>query len=54
MVLRESYRFAHNRDGLEQALAAADYETLRLAPATLRHDRGTPIEGYLVVARKPE
>lgn len=52
MILRDSYRFAHNRDGLELALAAAGYETLRLAPATLRHDRGAPIAGYLVVASK--
>ncbi len=53
VFLRASLRYAHGVVATRQALEDAGLEVLRFELATLRQDRGTPIEGMLVVARKP-
>ena len=54
VFLRASLRYAHGVAATRQALAGAGLEVLRFETATLRQDRGAPIEGMLVVARKPD
>ena len=54
VFLRASLRYAHGVAATRQALDEAGLEVLRFELATLRQDRGTPIEGMLVVARKPD
>jgi predicted TPR repeat methyltransferase len=54
VFLRASLRYAHGVAATRQALEEAGLEVLRFELATLRQDRGTPIEGMLVVARKPD
>lgn len=53
VFLRASLRYAHGVHATRQALSDAGLEILRFEMATLRQDRGAPIEGMLVVARKP-
>jgi predicted TPR repeat methyltransferase len=53
VFLRASLRYAHGVDATRQALLDAGLEILRFEHAVLRQDRGAPIEGLLVVARKP-
>ncbi|WP_108397144.1 methyltransferase [Devosia submarina] len=53
VFLRPSLRYAHGLTATRQALIDAGLEVLRFEKATLRHDRGAPIAGMLVVARKP-
>lgn len=53
MFLRPSLRYAHNGEATRQAITAAGLEIARFEQATLRQDRGAPIAGLLVVARKP-
>ncbi len=53
VFLRASLRYAHGVAATRQALEEAGLDVLRFELATLRQDRGTPIEGMLVVARKP-
>lgn len=53
VFLRASLRYAHGVAAARQALADAGLELLRLDFATLRQDRGVPIRGMLIVARKP-
>ena len=53
VFLRPSLRYAHGVAATRAALAEAGLEVLRFETATLRQDRGAPIEGMLVVARKP-
>ncbi|WP_236899203.1 methyltransferase [Devosia sp. SL43] len=52
VFLRASLRYAHGVAATCQALADAGLEVLRFEMATLRQDRGAPIGGMLVVARK--
>ena len=54
VFLRASLRYAHGIAATRQALADAGLETLRFETATLRQDRGAPITGMLIVARKPD
>ncbi|MFK4812633.1 class I SAM-dependent DNA methyltransferase [Devosia sp. ZW T5_3] len=53
VFLRPSLRYAHGVAATRQALLDAGLEILRFEKATLRQDRGSPIEGILVLARKP-
>ena len=53
VFLRASLRYAHGIEATRQALVDAGLQVLRFDFATLRQDRGAPIRGMLVVARKP-
>ena len=53
VFLRPSLRYAHGVAATRQALADTGLEILRFEQATLRQDRGAPITGMLIVARKP-
>lgn len=53
IFLRPSLRYAHGVEPTRDALVVAGLETLRFETAVLRFDRGAPITGILVVARKP-
>ncbi len=53
VFLRPSLRYAHGIAGVRNALALAGLYILRFETAVLRFDRGAPITGILVVARKP-
>ncbi|TNF15344.1 MAG: methyltransferase domain-containing protein [Rhodobacteraceae bacterium] len=50
-VLRESRRYAHAETHLNALMSEAGFET-RIRRAVLRRDRGAPIEGLVVQARK--
>lgn len=51
--LRQSRRFAHSTAYVEGLLSDAGFTGLRLAPCVLRHDRGAPVDGMVVVATAP-
>jgi predicted TPR repeat methyltransferase len=53
LFLRPSLRYAHGLEATRNALIEAGLEILRLEKAMLRRDRGAPINGLLIVARKP-
>lgn len=53
VFLRPSLRYAHGLQATRDALVAAGLEILRFETVVLRLDRGAPIDGMLVVARKP-
>jgi predicted TPR repeat methyltransferase len=53
IFLRPSLRYAHGVAATRDALVVAGLEILRFETATLRQDRGAPITGILVLARKP-
>jgi len=53
VFLRPSLRYAHGVVAARLALITAGLEVLRFETATLRQDRGAPITGMLIVARKP-
>jgi predicted TPR repeat methyltransferase len=53
MLLQASLRFAHNGDAARQACRDAGFEVLAVEETVLRHDRGEPIEGLLVLLGKP-
>ncbi|MCP8883838.1 methyltransferase [Devosia sp. XJ19-1] len=53
LFLRPSLRYAHGVAAARDALVVAGLEVLRFETAQLRFDRGAPITGILVVARKP-
>jgi predicted TPR repeat methyltransferase len=52
MVLRPSRRYAHSEGPLRELLAAAGFSIVSLDAHPIRLDRGEPIEGLIVVARK--
>jgi predicted TPR repeat methyltransferase len=52
LFLRPSLRYAHGVAATRQALLASGLEVLRFETAVLRFDRGAPITGILVVARR--
>lgn len=54
VFLRPSLRYAHGIAPTEQALVAVGLVIERFQTAVLRQDRGAPIQGMLIVARKPE
>jgi predicted TPR repeat methyltransferase len=53
IFLRPSLRYAHGVEAARDALIVAGLEILRFETDTLRYDRGEPVTGILVVARKP-
>lgn len=53
VFLRPSLRYAHSVQATRDALVVAGLEILRFETATLRQDRGAPITGMLIVARRP-
>lgn len=53
IFLRPSLRYAHGVEATRNALVVAGLDVLRFETAVLRFDRGAPITGILVVARKP-
>jgi predicted TPR repeat methyltransferase len=53
LFLRPSLRYAHGIAATREALVEAGLEILRFETAVLRQDRGAPISGMLVVARRP-
>ena len=53
VFLRPSLRYAHGVAATRQALVDAGLEILQFDMATLRQDRGAPIEGMLILARRP-
>jgi predicted TPR repeat methyltransferase len=53
LFLRPSLRYAHGIDATRDALVVAGLDVLRFETATLRFDRGAPIIGMLIVARRP-
>ena len=53
LFLRPSLRYAHGIDATRDALVVAGLEILRFETAVLRQDRGAPITGMLIVARRP-
>jgi len=53
LFLRPSLRYAHGVSATRDALVVAGLDILRFETAVLRQDRGAPITGILVVARKP-
>ncbi|WP_187967968.1 class I SAM-dependent DNA methyltransferase [Aquibium microcysteis] len=52
VVLRPSRRYAHSEGPLRDLLAVAGFTIVSLDPHTIRMDRGEPVEGLIVVARK--
>ena len=53
VFLRPSLRYAHGVNATRDAVIAAGLEILRFETVVLRFDRGAPITGIIVVARKP-
>lgn len=53
VFLRPSLRYAHGPSATRDAVVVAGLELLRFEAVVLRFDRGAPINGLLVVARKP-
>ena len=53
VFLRPSLRYAHGVAATRALVVAAGLELLRFETVVLRMDRGAPITGMLVVARKP-
>ena len=53
LFLRPSLRYAHGLEATRDALVVAGLEILRFETAVLRQDRGAPITGMLIVARRP-
>ena len=51
-VLRASRRHAHSAGYLRRVLVEAGFEILSLEVRVIRHDRGEPLEGLIVVARR--
>jgi len=53
LFLRPSLRYAHGIDATRDALVVAGLDILRFETAVLRFDRGAPITGMLILARRP-
>ncbi len=53
VFLRPSLRYAHEATATRAALLAAGLEVLDFESAVLRFDRGAPIRGLLILARRP-
>jgi len=54
LVLRPSRRYAHSRGYVERLLGEKGFATVSLSVETIRMDRGEPVTGLIVVARKAE
>ena len=53
LVLRPSQRFAHKASHVEALCASAGFEQVAIEPMPLRYENNEPVEGFLVIARKP-
>jgi predicted TPR repeat methyltransferase len=53
LFLQPSLRYAHGVDATRRAVADAGFELLILRRESLRQDRGAPIPGMLILARRP-
>jgi predicted TPR repeat methyltransferase len=53
LVLRATQRYAHKASHVESMCRAAGFELVTLETMTLRYEKGEPVEGFLVIARKP-
>jgi predicted TPR repeat methyltransferase len=51
--LRSSLRYAHNREAALAACGEAGFELAAARDTVIRQDRGLPVAGLLVVARRP-
>lgn len=51
-VLHEGRRFAHGEGHIRDQVGAAGLDLLHLAPHSTRIDRGQPVPGWIVLARK--
>lgn len=51
-VLRPSRRYAHSQVGLRRLLARGGFDIVSLDQAAIRTDRGQPVGGLIVVARR--
>ena len=51
--IRETLRYAHSHEYVVKCLENAELEAVQVVTAPLRNDRGNPIEGLYVLARKP-
>ncbi len=52
MVLRPSRRYAHCEAHVRELLARSGFAVLSIETHVIRHDRGEPIEGLIVVAQR--
>ena len=52
--LRESRRYAHSEDYLRRLLAHSGFTAVSMQSDTIRRDRGAPIVGLIVTARRAE
>lgn len=53
IVLQTSLRYAHNESSARAACLDAGLEIIAFETAPLRHDRGVPVAGLLVLVRQP-
>ena len=53
LVLRPTQRYAHKASHVESVCRAAGFEQVSLEPMPLRYENNEPVQGFLVVARKP-
>ncbi|HWP12816.1 MAG TPA: SAM-dependent methyltransferase, partial [Ramlibacter sp.] len=53
LVLRPTNRYAHKASHVESMCRAAGFEQVTIETMTLRYEKNEPVEGFLVIARKP-
>lgn len=53
LVLQSSGRYAHKRSHVEALCKAAGFESVEVQDTVLRLENNTPVNGFVVVARKP-
>jgi predicted TPR repeat methyltransferase len=50
-TLNKSGRYSHSEDYIRRVASTAGFETLCAEAAILRHEKGTPVEGFIAVLR---
>ena len=53
LVLRATQRYAHQASAVEAACRAAGFESVALEAMPLRYENNEPVQGFLVIAKKP-
>jgi predicted TPR repeat methyltransferase len=53
LLLRPTQRFAHKASHVESMCLAAGFEQVTIDSVSLRLENNEPVEGFLVIARKP-
>lgn len=53
LVLRSSQRYAHKKSHIESLCRAAGFSEIQIDEMPLRYEDNQPMQGFLVVARKP-